>query len=215
MDNHKRKIHSEGRLRRRWNKTYPKEDFWSTKYDSFFNNPPRCPEEGKTIDVHNIIIQDFDFIYKGKHMNKLFSHPKSYDENPILKNLYDSAPFSDKQKNSKSCDEVFYEYLHTFKTKTNEKYFSLLVKFILLFRECYEINESKKSNKIDKKDFTEDLPSEGLPDLCNDFYVEFMDSNDFFGLDENDKNEIIEIILHFCYWLFKNKYIKSKLLLAY
>ena len=147
-------------------------------------------------------------------MDKLFSHPKSFEENPILKNLDDNAPISDKQKNSKSCDEVFYEYLQTFKTKTNEKYFSLLIKFVLLFRECYDNSKSKDSKEAEKKPVTDHMPPEGLPDLCNEFYGEFMDPNNFFELDENDKNEIIEIIQHFCIWLFKNEYTKSKLSLA-
>ena len=61
---------------------------------------------------------------------------------------------------------------------------------------------------------TDHILPEGLPDLCNEFYGEFMDPNNFFGLDELDKNEIIEIIQHFCIWLFKSEYTKSKLSLA-
>ena len=173
MNNHKKTKHPEllegqpKRGRGRPRKYPPKAagDFESTKYDSFFNNAPRCPEEGKTIDVKNVVNQVFDLIYKGSYMEKLFSHPKSFEENPILKNLVDDAIIdAQKAKNSKSCDEVFYEYLKSFKDKTNEKY--------------------------------------------------FMEPNNFFDLDENDRNEIIEIIQHFCIWLFKNEYTKSKLSLA-
>ena len=57
-------------------------------------------------------------------MTKLFSHPKTWEENPILKNLSENVPISDK-KTQKSCDDVFYEYLQSFKDKTNEKYFIL------------------------------------------------------------------------------------------
>jgi len=56
---------------------------------------------------------------------------------------------------------------------------------------------------------------EEFPDLCNEFYCEFLDGNDFFGIeDENDRNEIIEIIQHFCFWLYKNDFTKSRLSLA-
>ena len=42
-----------------------------------------------------------------------------------------------------------------------------------------------------------------------------MEPNNFFGIeDQDEKNEIIEIIQHFCIWLFKNEYTKSKLSLA-
>ena len=122
---------------------------------------------------------------------------------------------SSKPKNEKTCDEVFYEYLHTFINKTNKTYFSLLLKFILLFRECYDISKTKDSKDEIKKAVTDTITPEGLPDLCNEFYGEFMEPNNFFGIENNDeKNEIIEIIQHFCIWLFKNEYTKSKLSLA-
>lgn len=189
-------------------------DFESTKYDNFFEDEQRKAEEGKNIDVTKVVNEVFDLIYKGKYMEKLFSHPKTWEENPILKNLCDGAPISPASKEKKNCDEVFYEYLHTFKNKTNEKFFALLLKFVLLFRECYDNSKNKDVKEEERKAVTDHIPPEGLPDLCNEFYGEFMDPNAFFGLDEKDKNEIIEIIQHFCIWLFKNEYTKSKLSLA-
>ena len=125
-----------------------------------------------------------------------------------------AEPLSDKPKNVKTCDDVFYEYLYIFKDKVNDKYFSLLMKFVLLFRECYDISKNK-DNKGQKNPVTNELTPEGLPDLCNEFYGEFMEPNNFFDIDEQDeRNEIIEIIQHFCIWLFKNEYTKSKLSLA-
>ena len=125
-----------------------------------------------------------------------------------------AEPLSDKPKNVKTCDDVFYEYLYIFKDKINDKYFSLLMKFVLLFRECYDISKNK-DNKGQKKAVTNELTPEGLPDLCNEFYGEFMEPNNFFDIDDQDeRNEIIEIIQHFCIWLFKNEYTKSKLSLA-
>ena len=51
--------------------------------------------------------------------------------------------------------------------------------------------------------------------MCNEFYGEFLEPNNFFGIeDSDDQNEIIDIIQHFCIWLFKNDYTKSKLSLA-
>ena len=189
-------------------------DFETLKYDVFFNENHRTKEENKEIDIKNVINEVFDFIYKGKYSNILFSHPKSYEENPVLKKLFENAPISKADKNSKNCNDVFYEYLCEFKEKTNEKYFKLLLKFVLLFRECYDISKTKEVKDQEKKAVTDYISPEGLPDLCNEFYGEFMDPNGFFGLDENDKNEIIEIIQHFCIWLFKNEYTKSKLSLA-
>ena len=88
------------------------------------------------------------------------------------------------------------------------------MKFVLLFRECYDISKNK-NNSGEIKTVTNEINSEGLPDLCNEFYGEFMEPNNFFNIeDQDEKNEIIEIIQHFCIWLFRNEYTKSKLSLA-
>ena len=223
LNNHKKKKHSElmkgqekrGRGRPRKNPLKTTGDFETLKYDSFFNTSPRKAEEGQNVDMKKVVNEVFNFIYKGKHFDKLFSHPESYEENPILKNLYEKAQISQEDKSKITCDDAFYEYLCSFKDKTNEKYFKLLLKFVLLFRECYDKSKNKDVKEEDKKPVTNSLSPEGLPDLCNEFYGEFLEPNDFFDLNENEeKNEIIEIIQHFCIWLFKKDYTKSKLSLA-
>jgi len=189
-------------------------DFESTKYDSFFDAPNRKQEEGKNLNIEEIVQNAFNDLYKGSNKDKLFSHPNTYQENSILNNLVVGGPLPSKIKSEKTCDDVFYEYLYNFKDKANDKYFSLLLKFVLLFRECYDISKNKQ-NTEQKEAITNKINPEGLPDLCNEFYGEFMEPNDFFGIDDQeDRNEIIEIIQHFCIWLFKNEYTKSKLSLA-
>ena len=223
MNNHKKTKHPDlfkglpQRGRGRPRKYPPKNagDFESTKYDIFFTLNQRGPEEGKSIDINSVVQNVFSFIYQSQTSDKLFSKPKTYKENPILNNLANESPISTKQKNEKTCDEVFYEYLYTFKNKCNQKFLSLLIKFILLFRECYDISKTKDLKEEEKKAVTCTLTPEGLPDLCNEFYGDFMEPNNFFGIyDPEEKNEIIEIIQHFCIWLFKNEYTKSKLSLA-
>ena len=140
-------------------------DFETTKYDVFFTLNNREPEEGVNIDIIPLVQEVFEFLYKGQYANKLFSTPTSYKENSILNNLANNAEFSKKNKNEKTCDEVFYEYLATFKNKTNRKFFSLLIKFVLLFRECYDV--SKNRDNVEKKAVTDTISPEGLPDLCN------------------------------------------------
>ena len=192
----------------------PVSDFESTKYDNFFNLPNRKLEEGVTLNIPDLVQNVFNSLYQGPYKEKLFSQPTKIEENSILNNLEKEANLSDLPKNKKTCDDVFYEYLYMFKDKANEKYFTLLMKFVILFRECYDINKNK-DNKGEKEAVTNKLTPEGLPDLCNEFYGEFMESNNFFGIeDQEERNEIIEIIQHFCIWLFKNEYTKSKLSLA-
>ena len=146
--------------------------------------------------MNSICQKVFEFLYEGQYENKLFSKPKSFKENPILNNLATNAEFSNKPKNEKTCDEVFYEYLSTFKDKTNPTFFTLLVKFALLFRECYDISKNKDIKPEERKAVTDSLSPEGLPGLCNEFYGEFMEPNNFFGIYEpNEKSEIKLIII--------------------
>ena len=187
-------------------------DFETSKYDKFFNMEYRKPEEGKEIDINSLVQEVFHSIYTSKTSEKLFSKPNNYQENTILNNLVLHSPLVNKPNNEKTCDEAFYEYLFTFKSKTNQKYFTLMTKFILLFRECYDISKNKEIKKEERKAITNSIKAEGLPDLCNEF-MEFIEADDVFGMNK-DKNEIIEIIQHFCIWLFKNGFTKSKLSLA-
>lgn len=89
---------------------------------------------------------------------------------------------------------------------TNREYFSFLLKFVTLFREC--INHFRPST--DSTEFTQTHTADGVPDLCNEFITEFMENNDSFGL---DTTEVIEIIQHFCNWLYENKHTTSRLTL--
>ena len=223
LNNHKKTKHPEllegqvkrsrGRPRKYPHK--PASDFESTKYDSFFSEEARKPHENDApFNMANIVDTLFKLIYKGTHHEKLFSTPETYEDISLLDNLVKNSPISTKPKTERTCDDVFYEYLSSYKDKTNEKYFCLLTKFVILFKECFDISKNK-DNKDDKKEaVTSKITPEGLPDLCNEFYGDFLEPNNFFGIEEEDRNEIIEIIQHFCIWLFKNEYTKSKLSLA-
>ena len=172
-------------------------------------------EQNAILNMPIIVQNAFNFIYNGNYKDKLFSHPQNYTENFILNNLVMDTKLPPKQKSETNCEEAFYEYLSTFKNKTNEKYFTFLIEFILLFKECYDVHKNKGSTDANKQQYTNRLTPEELPDLCNEFYGEFLDQNNFFGIeDPDDRNEIIETIQHFCMWLFKNDYTKSKLSLA-
>ena len=59
-------------------------DFETTKYDVFFTSNNREPEEGVNIDIIPLVQEVFDFLYRGQYANKLFSSPKSYEQNYIL-----------------------------------------------------------------------------------------------------------------------------------
>ena len=204
-----------GRGRPRKHPPKPQLDFESTKYENFFDLPNRKPEEGISLDIPKLVENVFNFIYLGPCSGKLFSHPKTYEESYVLNNLVKNEKIIEKPRNEKNCEEVFYEYLSIVKNKANDKYFTLILKFIILFKECYDVSKNKNVVEENRGQITNKLTPEGLPDLCNEFYGEFLENNNFFGIeDQEERNEIIDIIQHFCIWLFKNDYTKSKLSLA-
>ena len=181
------------------------------KYDTYFDSELRKEEEGKSIDNKHLVQEIYKFIYENKFSDKLFSKPKHYKDDKILNNLFFEKKLDNKSKNEKTEEEIFYEYLMEFKDKTNEKYFSFMIKFIILLKEFYFLHEYSKVDN-NKPEENKSFLLENLPDYCNEFYSEFLSKNDFFGIGEN--GEIIEIIIHFFTWLFKNEYTKSKLSLS-
>jgi hypothetical protein len=111
------------------------------------------------------------------------------------------------EKEARTGDEAFAKYVIESYDKTCKDYFLFLLKFSILFREC--LNEYKKLEDSDKQ-YSEVNGAELLPDLCNEFITEFMENNEYFGL---DVNELIELIQQFCNWLYENKFTTSRLTL--
>ena len=116
--------------------------------------------------------------------------------------------YDDNQKNDDSdilkkikspcIDGLFYLYLKEFSKETNKNYFWFINKFVVLFREC--INQKRKEfvNKQiiteAKKEYSQLYNADAIPEMCNDFYIEFMEPHDFFGLNQT---ELIELIRWF------------------
>ena len=89
-----------------------------------------------------------------------------------------------------------------------------MIKFVILFRKF--IN-SLRQNLIRKEDqsetkklYSEIYNGENVPEMCNDFFIEFMEPFNFYGL---NREELIELIQHFCYWLYLKQYTKLHLTL--
>lgn len=225
MNNHKKTKHPESyqalekRGRGRPRKYFPNQtsEFETNNYESFFiNHTHRAKIENETMDINNICESVFDSIYKGNHKDGLYELKDKLEDVFLLNKLIHSDD-KETDKTKITCDSAFLQYLNDFKDKTNANYFQLMLKFTILFRECF--NKSKnKDDKVDKQEQKEDtkgdssnLSPENLPEMCNEFYSTFMDANDFFGMTDDEKKEIIDLIQHFCIWLYKKEYTKCKL----
>ena len=88
-----------------------------------------------------------------------------------------------------------------------------MIKFIVLFREY--INKFKKEIVTediiikDKKEYTQLFDGKEISELSNDFLLDFIDSN---KISELNRDEITELIQHFCFWLYDNSYSESHLI---
>ena len=105
---------------------------------------------------------------------------------------------------SYNLDGILFTYLKEFYKNANLEYFWFMIKFIVLFRECInrlraDLVKKDQQNKL----YSEIYNCENAPEVCNDFLLEFMEPYDYFGM---NKEELIELILHFCYWLNLKEY---------
>lgn len=103
-------------------------------------------------------------------------------------------------------DESILRYLSEAASKVNRQYFDFMCKFCILFRESFNRQKRKENNL--PEDYSSKHNAEEVPDRCNDFIAEFMEQNNYFEL---DSNEVIEIIQHFCHWLYDKSFTTSVL----
>jgi hypothetical protein len=165
----------------------------------------------------------FDDIYV-QFGDKCFKRPDNFTDHALLEMLFlEKEPIlsEDKPKNEKTCDEAFYQYINYVKNLTNKNYFVLVMKFVLLFRECLNISRNKEllnelENGINaRREYSALRNPETVPEICNEFVTDYLENNDYFGINsERDRNEIIELIQHFCTWLYMNGYTMSRLSLV-
>jgi hypothetical protein len=205
------------------------------KFKNFFNDEKRKPmsldqpENDKIITIEiikeflekifkqckNEIFKDFDTVEKYSFYKLIL---ENWDvENPFPSPECLSAISIGETSNkiqSYSLDELFFLYLKKFSKSTNKEYFWFMIKYVVLFRECINsLRESivtKEVQSENKKLYTEIYNAETVPEMCNDFFVDFMERFNFFGL---NKDELIELVQHFCYWLYSNHYTQSHLTL--
>ena len=207
------------------------------KYNNFFINDMRksfsSDEEKNNINntvldqikhnLENIFATYKSDIFKDLDNIENYSFYKVLREenNEINESFKDNYSISD-EKNSnlnhqKSAipplDYIFIMYLKEVYIFTNKEYFLFINKFIVFFREW--INKKKKDivkeeyKTGDKIEFSQLFNSEGAPDYCNDFFIEYLEPNNFFGL---NIDEFIELSQHLCFWLFLKKYTPNYLL---
>lgn len=237
LKNHIRNKHDNGGNEKK-GRGRPKKDFnennfvnvMNEKYQKFFNDSQRK----KIVDKDNkneINISFIKSIFNDlfiKYKNELFNSIDKIEKNNLYKLVIDNwekekanidnqsyssminCLYSDSILNKPSIDEVFFLYLKYISNKINQDYFCFVIKYIIIFREY--INKEKESAinekhiNGNKREYTQIYNAEIIPDLFNDFLLCFMESHNYFML---DKDEIIELIEYFCFWLYSEGYTDS------
>jgi hypothetical protein len=189
-------------------------------YDKDQRRKAESDPEYKMTDFVETLFTDIFVNFREKCYTQTF---QKFTDHPLLQIILDPSKIKHYENNEGdtgikkgTCDEIMYEYLKECSVKANKEYFRFTHKFILLFRECinkFKQDEAKTENGL-LMTFTETNPAEQAPDLCNEFITEFMENADFFGLNlDRERLELIEVIQHFCHWLFDKNYTTSRLTL--
>mmetsp|Transcript_22908 Transcript_22908/g.23853 ORF Transcript_22908/g.23853 Transcript_22908/m.23853 type:complete len:269 (+) Transcript_22908:151-957(+) len=173
------------------------------KYIEFFNRSIcRIEEDGEKIDYKKALLSCVEDLYK-EHPFTLKSEGKEAKDYPLLSLEIEG----EKREGKPVYDEGILVYLIETAGKVNKKYFDFICKFCFLFRESFNLLKLKENPSLDK-DYSSFNSAEEVPDKCNDFITDFMEVNNYFNL---DCNEVIELIQHFCHWLYEKSYTTSVL----
>lgn len=169
----------------------------------------------------------YEVVYKdSEKYDKFENHPmyielarQSGQSNPantsVPKRMNIKETFSAKRK--KRCDEVFADYIGFMKLRAKSQYCTKVIIFCLLYREC--LNQLKDKLNEEKKNLPSSvvlLPGaafqdaeyslynngEQMPDICNEFIAGYLEG---WG-SAVEAEEMKELTLHFCNWIFFNGY---------
>ena len=181
------------------------QDVFKTMYyyysDKIFDKNPE-------LENHNLLKTFTNFILKNDNNGIEKEREKYLDEEKENEKTQEIDKINNINE-IKSIDEIFSKYLVEVVKDCNKEYFEFITKFVILFREC--INKIRCDINDIHSEYSAKNNADSVPDSCNEFITEFMESNDYFGL---DTMELIDIIQHLCNWMYENKYTTSKLTLV-
>jgi hypothetical protein len=199
-------------------------------FESSFASLPESVDREETYTRHPLFrILNKDHLNNIKRVNYDKEHPGEY---PQVETQPEDPKADGKPKNKRqqTCDEIFAEYLGFLAKKVNKTYYSKVLKFVLFFRECTNLNSGKlkEESKLMPKDlfplmtgnsdefqtkwgtiqdYCATHNAEQLPDISNEFILEFIPDN----MQDIEIGEVTDLTQHFCHWLFINGYTCAKL----
>ena len=234
LKNHRVLKHDYGKGEKKKGRGRPKKEFlendnvnlMKSKFEQFLSSPQIKKINNNVINKSFIknIFMNLYLQYKDELFNKINDIEEidfyqflidnwEKDINNLQNKSYFSmmnCPKAESIVNKPSIDEVFFIFIKYLSNKINEDYFSFVINYIIIFREF--INKEKKESinekflTDNKREYTQLYDSEIIPDLFNDFLIDFMEFNNYFNL---DKKEVIQLTENFGFWLYLEGYTNS------
>mmetsp|Transcript_2716 Transcript_2716/g.4616 ORF Transcript_2716/g.4616 Transcript_2716/m.4616 type:complete len:147 (-) Transcript_2716:30-470(-) len=141
---------------------------------------------------------------------------------------------SEEHRIMQNCDDIFAQYLRHVSTMVNEEFYRTLLRFVFLYRDCFNqfgwlkkaesdcreqrvtLEEKNVQQKVDsykdminKYEFCVINNGELLPEICNEFVTIYLnDKKEIAGF---ERAEAIDYVRHLSHWLFVNGHTCSKL----
>lgn len=199
-------------------------------FDSFLKNDNRAKKNDEIFGLPEIeeeinkIIKDI-LKDKSETIEELAELKKINNENKYFIIKYWNANEKEKKE---SLDQIFVRYLKEFSVETNKAYFFFMLRLIMFLREF--INSKKKSFQEKKKGksnestfFDKIFIGNIVKNLGNDFVILFLKKERgeekqtllrYFKMEsiKDINNEIKELYIHLCFWLYEYKYAESFLM---
>ena len=151
-------------------------------------------------------IKEFQFILK---MNEIISKMKDNRNSPLIKN----EEVNDSQ-NSISGDIIICKYLIEMSSKVKSTFMKILILFVCIYRDCleehgWEIIQSYRivSEKEKEKKFLTVNGGRYFPRASNYFLKNYLNKK----LSAFEPSLAIQLVMHFCSWLYTNKYTGCRL----
>ena len=204
-------------------------NYMRNKYAKFWAVLKRKKDSNAIINIDGVLNNVFNELYnKYGYLLKNGKNIKSWKEHPWLKLLINSnncdinnlniiVNDNNNNKNNFTCDSVLKNYVDYVKEKTNENYLVFIIKFLVLFRECFNNSNNLRitiplSNNIERSTV---ISAEQIPEIANEFFTDYLPSKKFFenSLDLNALNEMTELVQHLCYFLHLKNYSTLRLVL--
>jgi len=198
------------------NEKYKKKEEEDISYKEFISSAERSGTTEKS-EINNCVDEAFKELYNQDNKKKIDSRGikfyYSINEHPFLSKFIKDEHDLDKKEQIKNIsDLVFIEYLNKMSKKFNKKFYTKLIKFVILFREYANyININNENVKNNKKEYTELFPAEDIPKLSNDFINYFIDpeeKKEDLGFSEE---ECINLTKSVCSWMWDNNFTVNKL----